>query len=583
MSTRPDNWEERLANVRARQKPADPEGSMQSGAGKKAAKFYQSKIGETPAPEPEQPEPDPDSDSEVLVSVDDVLQTANLNDRMEMARLRHGQILALKGLKNGANGQSGTAAGLKDTSGAAKANGAADLAEIKSRSALETIAAPVAAAVQPDADRKKRRAGVIMAFAAMVALVVAAGFSGTGRAFLDGLIGGDTNTQATLELPEPSTGATAASTPTQAAPVTAAPQPVEPEPVLLAGSQIFSDFGRQPLSPEIDTAGAQSAFAAEFAAPGVARLANVALGAPAPEIAPNGSLGDLVPVYATVAKPTATLAAEQPQVSGGDVVQIGPAPSVLGNIELLSATGILAEPSVDAVTPARISAISSAPDVEQLELFASLTDLSPQALQPIFASRVQVTLAPGFGVSAGDPGISNDTTVPVQFTVPLPLIAAPDSLVPPTGQQVFALLSDAPSPSPTPVSAGEPFQFSSLVVHAPAGLADRDVDLIVTAFRDAGFDIGPPRKVGFNISKTNVRFFHSADGDGARALAEIVGGVARDFTDFRPKPPAGTVEVWLAGRSGGTTRRPSSSGGARAENPAILQLRDRLVESLGQW
>jgi len=590
MSIRPDNWEERLADARARQKPADPEGSAQPDAGKKAAKFYQSKIGETPAPEPEKPEPAPDSDSEALVSVDDVLQTANLNDRMEMARLRHGQILALRGLKNGANGQSETAVGLKDTAGVAKANGAADLADAKGGPAPETIVAPVAAAVQPDADRKKRRAGVVMAFAAMVALVVAAGFSGTGRAFLDGLTGGVTDTQAALELPEPTTGVTAALTPTQAAPATAAPQSAELEPALLVGQ--LSEFGGQPISPEIDPSDAQSAFATEFVAPGAARILNVALDAPVPEVPPNGSLGDPVPVYATVAKPTATPPAEQLQVSGANAVQIGLAPSVLGNIELLSATGILAEPSVDAVTPARISAISSAPDVEQLELFASLTDLSPQALQPIIASRVQVTLASGFGVSAGDPGISNDTTVPIQFTVPLPLITAPDPPIAPIEQQVFALLSDAPSPSSIPVSASASFQFSNLVVHAPAGLADRDVDLIVSAFRDAGFDIGPPKKVGFNISKTNVRFFHSADGDGARhsadgdgarALAEIVGGVARDFTDFRPQPPVGTVEVWLAGRSGGTTRRPSASGGARAENPAILQLRDRLVESLGQW
>jgi len=579
MSIRPDNWEERLANARARQKPADPEGPAQPDARKKAAKFYQSKIGEMPEPVPEKPEPDPDSDSGALVSVDDVLQTANLNDRMEMARLRHGQILALRALKNGANGQSETVVGLKDTTGAAKVNGTSNLTAKKSRSAPEKIAAPVAVAVQPVADRKKRRAGVVMAFAAVVALIAAAGFSGTGRAFLDGLIGGGTTIQAALELPEPSAGVTADSTLPQAAPVTVAPQSVEPEPALLAGQ--LSQFGSQPPIPEIDPDDALSAFATEFVAPGAVRVLHVALGTPTPEVAPNGALGDPVPVYATVAKPTATLPAEQLPVSGANAVPIGPAPSVLGNIELLSATGILAEPSVDVGTPARISTISSAADVEQLELIASLNDLSPRALQPVIASRVQVILAPGFDISAGDPGISNGTAVPDQFMVPLPLAAAPGPLVPPIEQQVFALLSDAPSPSPSPipVSAGARFQFSNLVVHAPAGLADRDVDLIVTAFRDAGFAIGPPQKVGFNISKTNVRYFHPGDRDGAGALADIVGGVARDFTDFRPKPPAGTIEVWLAGRSGTTTRRPTRGG----ESPAMLQLRNRLVESLRQW
>jgi hypothetical protein len=33
----------------------------------------------------------------------------------------------------------------------------------------------------------------------------------------------------------------------------------------------------------------------------------------------------------------------------------------------------------------------------------------------------------------------------------------------------------------------------------------------------------------------------------ALALAEALGAQARDFTDYRPRPRPGTVEMWLAG------------------------------------
>jgi hypothetical protein len=44
-----------------------------------------------------------------------------------------------------------------------------------------------------------------------------------------------------------------------------------------------------------------------------------------------------------------------------------------------------------------------------------------------------------------------------------------------------------------------------------------------------------------------VRYYHPEDAAAADLVAGAVGGVARDFTDFRPQPAEGTVEVWLQG------------------------------------
>jgi hypothetical protein len=49
------------------------------------------------------------------------------------------------------------------------------------------------------------------------------------------------------------------------------------------------------------------------------------------------------------------------------------------------------------------------------------------------------------------------------------------------------------------------------------------------------------------IRQTQVRYYHPEDAAAADLVAAAVGGPARDFTDFRPQPPAGTVEVWLEG------------------------------------
>jgi amino acid permease len=63
----------------------------------------------------------------------------------------------------------------------------------------------------------------------------------------------------------------------------------------------------------------------------------------------------------------------------------------------------------------------------------------------------------------------------------------------------------------------------------------------------AGYAVDRTVRVDFRISQTNVRYFHPEDAELAAGVAEAVAGTARDFTDYRPSPDPGTIEVWLEG------------------------------------
>lgn len=70
-----------------------------------------------------------------------------------------------------------------------------------------------------------------------------------------------------------------------------------------------------------------------------------------------------------------------------------------------------------------------------------------------------------------------------------------------------------------------------------------------------GVDVGKPRIVNFPVKSTHVRYFHSTDKDGANVLASAIGANAKDFTYFKPQPPKGYVELWVAGRA-----KPAATG-----------------------
>lgn len=122
-------------------------------------------------------------------------------------------------------------------------------------------------------------------------------------------------------------------------------------------------------------------------------------------------------------------------------------------------------------------------------------------------------------------------------------------------------------------------------VYAPSAVPQEQSDQVLGQLETAGFSVGRFKSVGFTVSANNVRYYHAADAATARALADLVQAKARDFTDFSPRPPLGTVELWLAGDTpkAQPRRRVARRVVRSSDSDAALRaLRDRLVQQLRQ-
>ena len=140
---------------------------------------------------------------------------------------------------------------------------------------------------------------------------------------------------------------------------------------------------------------------------------------------------------------------------------------------------------------------------------------------------------------------------------------------------------NAPAPiAPTPL--GKLLPAHSISVFAPANLSETVTGEVMSQLEDAGFDTGVLKSVGFRISSNNVRYYHSADAETALVLAELTNAKVRDFTSFSPSPARGTVELWLEGTAPKALRRLTrrSQAGSSNSDPALRALRDRLVQRL---
>ncbi|SFC23717.1 hypothetical protein [Tropicimonas isoalkanivorans] len=133
---------------------------------------------------------------------------------------------------------------------------------------------------------------------------------------------------------------------------------------------------------------------------------------------------------------------------------------------------------------------------------------------------------------------------------------------------------------------------------APGGVAEATVGALTAELNAVGYELRSSARVGFSISQSNVRYYHTQDAALAAALAEDTGALLRDFTSKGASVPPGTVELWLAGESGGaapakpkpaasqavarqptvrqpTVRQPTRSATRRSEN-----LRNRVIQKL---
>jgi hypothetical protein len=131
-------------------------------------------------------------------------------------------------------------------------------------------------------------------------------------------------------------------------------------------------------------------------------------------------------------------------------------------------------------------------------------------------------------------------------------------------------------PPPPPGLTGP---VATVRIHAPVNLSRAEVDRAIAALRAQGHRIEGPYRVSFSISRSNARYFHGGDAEAARAVGSALGPTARgttvetrDFTHFAPRPPAGTVELWLAGRGSGQQTAPVAAN-RRPSNP---------IEALGR-
>ena len=133
--------------------------------------------------------------------------------------------------------------------------------------------------------------------------------------------------------------------------------------------------------------------------------------------------------------------------------------------------------------------------------------------------------------------------------------------------------------SPDPVTKN--FANLRVLLNAPRTVSDASLAAVIDALAQSGAQPSPQR-VNLTISASNVRFYHPDDAEAAAAIADGIGASLRDFTDFDPRPPAGLVEIWLAGKeidqgqAGNTTR---SAGGPLDQFARDLR---RLERSLRQ-
>lgn len=179
--------------------------------------------------------------------------------------------------------------------------------------------------------------------------------------------------------------------------------------------------------------------------------------------------------------------------------------------------------------------------------------------EPVRVSEVQAGVeaaAPDRSGEGPTPDATVRTAAAEVVTVPSGDEAGPEAtesgdLVPQDGEAAETIPADgvveADGPASDPPS--EPLAEVSAIlrVHAAPRVTDTELADAVASLTSAGYVVGDTVRVDFRISQTNVRYFHDADGEVASGVAETLSAESRDFTDYRPLPDPGTIEVWLEG------------------------------------
>lgn len=141
----------------------------------------------------------------------------------------------------------------------------------------------------------------------------------------------------------------------------------------------------------------------------------------------------------------------------------------------------------------------------------------------------------------------------------------------PAVPEIAATPVTPPAPeTPAPASIAS----ARISVNYPASAA-QTANAIAATLRASGAGATTVVPVGFSVSASNVRYYHAEDRAAAEAVAAVVGATGpvetRDFTDFRPSPLPGIIEIWLSGQGAAAPARAPQANAAPAPAPTLRE------------
>ncbi|MEL6644753.1 MAG: hypothetical protein AAFQ79_12525 [Pseudomonadota bacterium] len=209
-----------------------------------------------------------------------------------------------------------------------------------------------------------------------------------------------------------------------------------------------------------------------------------------------------------------------------------------------------------AIAPEGSTAATRDPDVEVPPLTAALA-----------ASVPQLAPASSFGVPEM---LLASRTFPTETVMQTPLTPPTLDTTPPVLDVSLPPSEQTWAPRGLAIATERDYR---VVLTANQSMSDGRLQGFVEAAEATGMPLAATQRVGFTISRDQVRYFHTDDVAAAGLLADALGAEIRDFTQFSPKPPLGTVEIYLSN----TTDAPPVIDSAEAERERLQQ---RLVDSL---
>ncbi|MGB7268096.1 MAG: hypothetical protein WBC90_01095 [Albidovulum sp.] len=137
------------------------------------------------------------------------------------------------------------------------------------------------------------------------------------------------------------------------------------------------------------------------------------------------------------------------------------------------------------------------------------------------------------------------------------------------------------TPAPAPVVATVTQEPIKLLV--PTRPAAESLESVTEGLVSAGYQLRDPITVNFTVSANHVRFYHSVDEAAAKALGAKIGGPVKEFTNAGSDAPAGTIELWLAGKGAPAPAKTTKKKKAKAAVPASGPTEAERAAALRNW